>query len=143
MREIELKPSRRLGLLLLGMMALGLVALLLADVPVVTACVLGIAAIGLAAWGWRRRVPMASLRIAPDGRIQCRHETPEWQDVEVLDDSFVSPVLVVLRYRTDDRRVRSMTLLSDSANADDLRRLRVSLRWMRRTRSDTGFPDAG
>jgi len=33
MREIELKPSRRLGLLLLGMTALALSALLLADLP--------------------------------------------------------------------------------------------------------------
>ncbi|MHB1091563.1 protein YgfX [Thiobacillus sp.] len=143
MREIELKPSRRLGLLLLGVTALVLVALLLADVPMVTAWVLGIVAMGFGAWGWRQSVPMASLRIAPDGRLQCRNETREWQDVEVLDDSFVSLALVVLRYRIDDRRVRSMTLLPDSANADDLRRLRVSLRWIRRTRSDTGSPDAG
>ena len=35
------------------------------------------------------------------------------------------------------------TALPDSADADALRRLRVSLRWARRTRSDTGFPDAG
>lgn len=143
MREIELKPSRRLGLLLLGVTALVLVALLLADVPMAIAGVLGITAMGLGTWGWRQSVPMASLRIAPDGGLQCQDKTLAWQDMEVLDDSFVSLALLVLRYRIDDRRVRSMTLLPDSANADDLRRLRVSLRWTRRTRSDTGSLDAG
>jgi toxin CptA len=143
MHEIELKPSRRLGLLLLGVTALALVAVLLADVPTVTACVLGIVAIGLGAWGWQQSLRSANLRIAPDGRLQCLDDAFEWRDVEVLDDSFVSIALIVLRYRTADRRVRSLTLLPDSATADDLRRLRVSLRWARRTRSDTGFPDAG
>ncbi len=143
MREIELKPSRRLGLLLLGVTTLALAALLLADIPVEAASALGVVVIGLGAVSWRRALPGASLRIAPNGRLQSRDDALEWRDVEVLDDSFVSTALVVLRYRTADRRVHSLTLLSDSADADDLRRLRVSLRWTRRTRSDTGFPDAG
>jgi len=143
MREIELKPSRRLGLLLLGMTALALSALLLADLPRVTASGLGIAAIGLGAWGWRQSVPPTPLRLAPDGRLQCLDERLEWQDVEVLDDSFVSLALVVLRYRAAGRRMRSLVLLPDSADPDDLRRLRVSLRWTRRIRSGTSSPDAG
>lgn len=143
MREIELKPSRRLGLLLLGVTALALAALLLADIPVEAASALCVVVIGLGALGWWRALPGASLRIAPDGRLQSRDGALEWRDVEVLHDSFVSTALVVLRYRAADHRVHSLTLLSDSADADDLRRLRVSLRWTRRTRSDTGFPDAG
>jgi len=51
--------------------------------------------------------------------------------------------LIVLRYRPAGVRVRTLTLLPDSADADALRRLRVSLRWAARTRSDTAFPDAG
>ncbi len=141
--EIELKPSRRLGLLLLGMAALAGVALLLADVPTGIAFALGSAVTGLGVWGWRQAAPMTSLRIAADGRLQCLDGRAEWCDVEVLDDSFVSSVLIVLRYRAADRRVHALTLLPDSADADSLRRLRMSLRWARRTRSDTGFPDAG
>jgi len=143
MREIELKPSRGLGLLLLVMAVLALAAVHLADVSAETAFVLGVAAIGLGVAGWRRTSPMASLRIAADGRLQCLNDAAEWRDVEVLADSFVSTVLIVLRYRTEEGQVRTLTLLPDSAGADDLRRLRVSLRWARRTRSDIGSPDAG
>ena len=143
MREIELKPSRSLGLLLLGGAALALVAIHLADVAVAVSLVLAVAVTGLAAWGWRRACPVARLRIAADGRLQCLDDTAEWCDAEVLGDGFVSTVLIVLRYRTPGGRARTLTLLPDSADADDLRRLRVLLRWARRTRSDTGFPDAG
>lgn len=143
MHEIELKPSRRLGLLLLGGTMLALVAVHLADVSAETTFALGAAAIGLGVEGWRRTLATPGLRIAADGRLQCLDGVAEWRDVEVLDDSFVSSVLIVLRYRTTGRQVRSLTLLPDSAGTDDLRRLRVSLRWAPRTRSDTGFPDAG
>ena len=143
MREIELKPSRLLGLLLLGVTVLALAAVHLADVPTAIGFALGIAVVGLGVRGWRRTAPMARLRIAADGRLQFLEDATEWRDAEVLGDSFVSTALIVLRYRTPGRGVRSLTLLPDSAGADDLRRLRVSLRWARRTRSDTSFPDAG
>lgn len=144
MREIELKPSRRLGLLLLGMAALALVAVGLAALPAGTQLALGAGVIGLTAWNWRRAGVQGTFRLVADGRLQCRDGQGAWCDIEVLGDSLVSPALVVLRYRTAaDSRVRCLTLLPDSAAADDLRRLRVSLRWTRRTRSDTASPDAG
>ncbi|HEX7971645.1 MAG TPA: protein YgfX [Thiobacillus sp.] len=143
MREIELKPSRLLGLLLIGMAALALLAVYLAALPGVLRLALGAAVIGLSVWGGRRALPVTRLRIAADGRLQCRDDTAEWRDAEVMGDSFVATGLIVLRYRTTDKRVRCLTLLPGSADADDLRRLRVSLRWARRTRSDTASPDAG
>lgn len=143
MREIELKPSRRLGLLLLGMVALALVAVYLAALPGTVRLALGVAVAVLGAWGWRRVMRPARLRIAADGGLQCLDGTAEWRDAEVLGDSFVSTGLIVLRYRASGCPVRVLTLLPDCAGADDLRRLRVSLRWARRTRSDTTAPDAG
>ena len=143
MREIELKPSRRLGLLLLAGTALALAAIHLADVPAATAFALDAAAIGVCVGGWRQASQKASLRIAADGRLQCLDDAAEWRDAEVLDDSFVATALIVLRYRMADGKRRVLTLLPDSADADGLRRLRVSLRWARRTRLDTSFPDAG
>ena len=142
MREIELKPSRRLGLLLLGVVTLALVAVGLTALPVALQLTLGVFVIGLAAWGGRPARPAARLRVAADGRLQCLDDAMEWRDVDVLGDSFVSTGLIVLRYRIAGR-VRTRTLLSDSADADALRRLRVSLRWAPRTRLDTSFPDAG
>ena len=143
MREIELKSSRRLGLLLLVMAALALVAVWLADLPWGVRLLLGMAVAALSVWGWRRASLSGKLRLAVDGRLQCLDGTGAWCDVDILDDSFVSTVLIVLRYRMADGKRRALTLLPDSADSDDLRRLRVSLRWARRTRSDTSSPDVG
>ncbi len=143
MREIELKPSRRLGLLLLGMAALALVAVYLAALPGVFKLALGMAVVGLSVRGWRGAAPRARLRVAADGRLQNLDDRAEWRDVEIQGDSFVSTTLIVLRYRAADGALRTLSLLPDSADADDLRRLRVLLRWARRTRSDTTTPDAG
>lgn len=142
-REIELKPSRRLGLLLAGMLLLALAALYLAALPGGLQLPLGMAVTGLGVRGWRRARPPASLRIAADGRLQCLDDAAEWREAEILGDSFVSTALIVLRYRTAGEPVRTLTLLPDSAPADDLRRLRVSLRWTRSIRSDTASPGAG
>jgi toxin CptA len=144
MREIELKPSRRLGLLMLGMAALALTAIWLADLPAGIRLSLGMGVIGATAWRWGRASVRGVLRLVADGRLQCRDGQGEWRDIEVQADSLVIPALIVLRYRTAaDRRTRSLTLLPDSAAADDLRRLRASLRWTRRTRSDTASRDGG
>ncbi|MFN3715444.1 MAG: hypothetical protein ACK4R8_01840, partial [Thiobacillus sp.] len=53
------------------------------------------------------------------------------------------PAMIVMRYQLPGARARSLTLLPDSASSDDFRRLRASLRWARRTRSDTSSPDEG
>lgn len=143
MREIELKPSRLLGLLLAAMLLLALAAVYGAALPRGLQLALGVAAAGLAGWGWRRTSSTASLRIDANGQLQGLDDTAAWRDVEVLGDSFVSTMLIVLRYRIPGQPVRALTLLPDSAEANDLRRLRVSLRWTRRTRSDTVSPDAG
>ncbi len=143
MREIELKPSRRLGLLL-GMIAgLAVFAIHRATLPAVFQLALVAILSGVLAWGWWRAGRGERLRLAADGRLQCLSPAGDWQDVEVLGDSMASPSLTVLRYRVADRTVRSRVLLPDSADADALRRIRVSLRWAGRTRSDTGFPGAG
>lgn len=143
MREIELKPSRLLGVLLAGMAVLGMAALARATLPEALRPVLAGTILLLAGWGaWRSR-PRVHLRRLADGRLQVPDAAGDWCDAEVLGDSFVSPLLIVLRYRVGRSRARSLVLLPDSADAADLRWLRVSLRWPPRTRSDTGFPDAG
>lgn len=143
MHEIELKPSRRLGLLLAGMLLLTLAAISLAALPGSLQWMLGLAATVLSVRGWRRCTPITRLRIAADGRVQWRDDVAGWRDAEIRGDSFVSTALIVMRLRMADRRVLTVVLLSDSADAETLRRLRVSLRWTRRTRSDTASPGAG
>ena len=143
MREIELKPSRLLGLLLLGMTALVLAAIHYAALPGAVQLALAAAVIGLSGWSWRQTRHSEALRMTADGRLQSMDEQGEWRDVEMLGDSMVTSALIVLRYRPPDGPVRSLTLLPDSAAPDHLRRLRVLLRWARHTRSDTASPDVG
>jgi toxin CptA len=143
MHEIELKPSLRLGLLLAAMLMLELAAVYLAALPGSLQLALGLAVTGLSVRGWQGSTPIARLRIAADGRLQCLDDAAEWRDTEILGDSFVSTALIVMRLRTADRHLLTLTLLPDSADAESLRRLRVSLRWTRRTRLDTASPDAG
>ena len=143
MQEFELKSSRRLGLLLLGMAVLALFAIRLAALSGAVQLALAVAVIVFSLWnGWRAQFT-ETMRLQADGQLQSRDEAGEWCDIKVLGDSLVSPALIVLRYRTADQRRHTRVLLGDSADADSLRRLRVSLRWTRRTRSDTASPDAG
>ncbi len=143
MREIELKPSRLLGLLLAGMVLLAWLAISLAAVPAAMQWVLAVGIGVMPGWAWLRASRLPRLRIAADGALQVLDDADAWCAVEVLGDSFATTALIVLRYRLERQGRRSLTLLPDSAPADDLRRLRVALRWIRRTRSDTSSPDAG
>ena len=118
-------------------------AIYLADIPSLIQTLMGLVVIGLCIGGWRRARFVEALRMTAGGTLQCQDGAGEWREVEVLGDSLVSPALIVLRYRFETQRVRTQVLLPDSADAEDLRRLRVSLRWARHTRSDTASPDAG
>lgn len=139
MQEIEFKPSRRLGLLLIGMELLALSAIARAVLPFEGRLALTAVAFLLGWRAWRSARPRDRLRLAPEGRIQ-RYDTADgWRDIDVRAESFVSPALTVLRYGSGEE-VRTLTLLPDSADADALRRLRASLRWAPRTRSDTASP---
>ena len=143
MRELKLKPSRSLGLGFALLAILVCVAIMRADLPAWVQAGL-MAGVGITTlWGVRRTARLPSLALAGDGGLHGRHGNEDWQVVTVLPDSFVSTILIVLRYREQHGRVRSVSLLPDSATADDLRRLRVSLRWARHTRSDTSSPDVG
>lgn len=143
MHEIVPIPSRLLGLFLLGMAGLSMAAIYLADIPSLIQTLMGLVVIGLCIGGGRRARFVEALRMTAGGTLQCQDGAGEWREVEVLGDSLVSPALIVLRYRFETQRVRTQVLLPDSADAEDLRRLRVSLRWARHTRSDTASPDAG
>ena len=143
MHEIELKPSRRLGLLLAGMTGLAWAGLWLAALPLWIKLGLGVGVVALAVRGWREARQPVRLRLQADGGVQLRSETGDWEDIEMCGDSYVSTVLVILRYRTADGQAHTLALLPDSADAEDLRRLRVSLRWASRTHSDTSSPGAG
>ncbi|MCA1926009.1 MAG: hypothetical protein LDL16_07015 [Thiobacillus sp.] len=143
MRELKLKPSRRLGWMTLGLGLLAGVAVTRTALPIPWQAGL-IAGTCLATfWQLRRMARVPRMALADDGSLNVREDDGDWRKATVLPDSFVSPAMIVMRYQLPGARARSLTLLPDSASTDDFRRLRASLRWARRTRSDTSSPDEG
>ena len=141
--EIELKRSSGLMALLLVMGLLAAVAISLADLPGLIQLVLAVSLLGALIWAlWQWRRPLPNLRIKADGQIQLNAVNGDWQHVEIMPGSFVSPGLSVVRLRAQASTYH-LVLLPDSATPDELRRLRLSLRWAPRTHSDTAFPGAG
>jgi hypothetical protein len=87
------------------------------------------------AWVWhcaqalqRSGSAMRALELKAEGAVRWQDGSGEWRDAEILSGSYVSGWLLVLILRGGGRR-RSLVLLPDAAAADDLRRLRVWLRW--------------
>ena len=143
MHEIELKPSLRLGMLLLAMVLLAGLAIYLAALPPALKWALATANGILLGWTLvRQRAAMPRLRISADGSLGIRMPSGEWVAAGVIGDSYVSAGLCVLRMEIEGKR-RVLTLLPDSVTPDGMRRLRASLRWGPRTRSDTASRDAG
>lgn len=141
--QIELKPSLGLQWLIAVMGLLALLAIALAEIaPAMRAALIAGLLIGITWQVAKVRKPLPDLKLTADGQIQLGVAGAEWIGTEVLPGSFVAPRLCVLRLRTDDARLYGFTLLPDSAAPDDLRRIRVSLRWASRTRSDTAIRGA-
>ena len=93
------------------------------------------AGIGLA-WAWHgaqalQRGPRAlrALELQAEGGVRWRDGLGQWQDGEILAESYESRWLIVVVLGAGGRRRRSLVLLPDAAAADELRRLRVWLRW--------------
>jgi len=142
--EIELKPSRILGLLVLTMGGLALLSIALANMPMAVKTLLAVIASGHALWAFRNsRRALPRLQLGADGSLRIRARDGDWQSAPGLPESFVSPALCVVRLAQAERRHPCLVLLPDSGEPDDLRRLRMSLYWARRTHLDIASPDAG
>lgn len=99
----------------------------LAFLPVATGIVL--------TWAWLcaqalHRVGSAArtLELGADGGVRCRDVRGQWHEAQLQPGSYVSGWLIVLILRANGR-LRSLVLLPDAAAAEELRRLRVWLRW--------------
>jgi toxin CptA len=76
------------------------------------------------------RSSILAIEVGSDGTLRFLTRATGWRDAIVRGDSFVTPTLTVLVLATEGRRFpRYAILLSDSANAEMFRRLRVWLRW--------------
>ena len=143
MHEFDCKPSRLLGAgLTVGVaLALALAAVWTAALDDWLRAAVTLAVLALLRSALRRAREPCRLRLLADGTIQV-WQADDWRDATVDAASFVSPALIVLSLHAEHGRLRRV-LVPDSAPADALRRLRVSLRWGGRTPRDTAGRDAG
>lgn len=74
-----------------------------------------------------RRLPREVL-LKTDDSWWCGDAHGNWQAARLLPDSFIHPLLMVLRLRTQQGCQR-VVLIADAGNRDDLRRLCVRLRY--------------
>jgi toxin CptA len=72
----------------------------------------------------------AAIEIRSDNTLAVQVRGGAWNEYAVLGNTYVSPYLTVLNLQqTDGHAVRRITLLPDSLDAEDFRKLRVWLRW--------------
>ena len=71
-----------------------------------------------------------AIEIRSDDTLAVQARSGAWSEYAVLADTYVAPYLTVLNLRqTDSHAVKRITLLPDSLDAEDFRKLRVWLRW--------------
>jgi hypothetical protein len=135
MLRIDLRPSSILAaaLVLAHGLALYAVWISLGGWPRVLAvlAVLASQAATLAQALLRTPRSAVSLELAEDGRASWRDPRGAWHEGALGGSHFVSPLLVVVELKPRNRGVKRVVLLADSAPWNDLRRLRVWLRWGR------------
>jgi hypothetical protein len=72
-----------------------------------------------------------SLELHEDGRAAWRSRAGTWHEGRLGSAHFVSGILVVVELKRPGGGPNRVVLLADSAGKDDLRRLRVWVRWQR------------
>lgn len=142
--QIELKHSRWLWVAIAVMVCLAMMSIVRASLEVIWQVLLAVIVLTASGWGaWKARRPLPNLQLKPDGRIQLSVAGSDWSKAEVLPGCFVSPLLTVVRLRSAEAKIYRLALFPDSAPAQHLRRLRVSLRWASHIHLDTASQDAG
>jgi toxin CptA len=136
--RLKLRPSWRLAALLLLLNAAALAAVWVLMFPLWIRLAIAGALIAALIQALRRSALLLSpnaiveLGCTDDGRLDLIQRDGECLEAEVLPDTAVYRAAVLLRVRVGGRRsARSIVVFPDSAAPQELRRLRVWLRWKR------------
>ena len=130
--RVSLKPSFRLALCLTLVSAAGIACAwvslpLTAFVPLALGIALAWAVHAAAALQFGARAARA-LELDAQGEARIQDGRGAWRAARLLPGGYVSSWLVVLALEANGSR-RSLVLLGDAAEREELRRLRVWLRW--------------
>src|SRR6266849_595186 len=133
--QIDLRPSLQLAVLLgvAHVLALAAAWVSLADWPLylVGSGVLLSGAACLVETLHRSSTATVSLELHADGRASWRDRNGAWHEGRLGADHFVSTALVVMGLDQNEQCRKWVVLMADSASTEELRRLRIWLRWRR------------
>jgi len=133
--QIDLRPSLQLAAVLAvaHVLALAVAWVSLADWPrfLVGSGVLLSGAACLVETLHRSSTAAVSLELHSDGRASWRDRNGTWHEGRLGADHFVSTALVVMGLEQVERGRKWVVLMADSASTEELRRLRIWLRWRR------------
>lgn len=132
--RLELVPSRYLAIYIILLHSS--VLFLMPFIPAQSTIVWILASVVLLSFGFNWRIHIsfkgnrATQRVEwmPDGKWILTDGLKTSFQAELLSGSYVSPWLLVLRFKVSRFRGRSIILFSDSAEKNGLRRLRVQLK---------------
>ena len=124
----KFRASRRLGYILLVMHTLALVAVWLTELPLIVSILLAVLLVLSAGYYWQTLFSSVErqLLFQPDTGWQINLQPVQ------IQQAFISRPLLIINYRQAAKNA-ALVLLSDSADADALRQLRILLR-----QKDTG-----
>ncbi len=79
-----------------------------------------------------------ALRLLADGRLECRFSGDEvFLPAELAAPATVHPWMTVIHVKTSNRKM-TIVAMPDSGRADELRQLRIWLRWRAEFKADGG-----
>jgi hypothetical protein len=130
---VTFRPSRVLALALTLMAGVALACVWISlPRPGFLAAAAGI----VLAWIWHLapalqhgRRAVRALELGATGQARWQDASEQWNEARIQPGSYVSSWLVVVNLGVPGGRGRSLVLLPDCAAAEELRRLRVWLRW--------------
>ena len=126
--QLTLRPSRIYAAALAGAHGFALLGVWRAVLPLWLQTALSLALASSLIWAWREiSSGPTGLRISQSGQVEVLER--DWMAARITGRPVVLPWLVSLRLELDGGQTRRMSFLRDSADADDLRKLRVWLKW--------------
>lgn len=134
--RLDLRPSRRLALLLGLAASAACGAMLSVPVPLWSKLAVSVTIAAAAVFhiardaGLRMPASILAIEVSSDGTLRYLSRRDGWCEATVRGESFVTPALTVLSLAVAEKRwARPAVLMADSGDAEVLRRLRVWLRW--------------